>query len=156
RLPYVKGKWFLRFLEQRYGREELDGFLRKWFDSHAFTSTGSAEFESFLARELVGPHPGKTTDAELHAFLHEPGIPAFAPRAASATFDAIDTARARWLSGELRGSGLGQDKWGTLGGVHFLEGLPETVNQKQLGELDRALHLTGTANAEIAMHWYPI
>jgi leukotriene-A4 hydrolase len=155
-VPYIKGQWFLRFLEERYGREAFDPFLRKWFDSHAFTSTDSAEFERFLVRELADPHPGKATAAELHTFLHEPGIPAFAKRAVSARFAAVDRTRARWLSGEPLESALGHEKWGTHERVHFLEGLPETLTKEQLGELDRALHLTGTANPEVAMRWYPL
>jgi leukotriene-A4 hydrolase len=155
-VPYIKGQWFLRFLEERYGREAFDRFLRKWFDSHAFTSTDSEEFERFLSAELVGPHPGKATAAELHTFLHEPGIPTFAVRAASARFEAVDVARARWLSGELGVDALGHEKWGTHERVHFLEGLPETTTKERLGELDRALRLSGTANPEIAMRWYPL
>src|SRR5690606_25446801 len=31
-VPYDKGRWFLRFLESRYGRSTFDGFLRAYFD----------------------------------------------------------------------------------------------------------------------------
>jgi hypothetical protein len=51
-VAYIKGEWFLSFLEERYGRDTFDAFLRKWFDSHAFTSQDSAEFERFLMAEL--------------------------------------------------------------------------------------------------------
>jgi leukotriene-A4 hydrolase len=155
-VPYTKGQWFLRFLEERYGREPFDAFLRKWFDSHAFTSTDSAEFERFLKVELAGPHPGKTTAAELAAFLHEPGIPAFAGRAESARFAAVDAARTRWVAGEITASQLGSDDWCTHERVRFIEGLPDTVKKDRLRELDRALKLSGTSNGEIAMRWYPL
>jgi aminopeptidase N len=77
-VAYIKGKWFLEFLEQRYGRETFDAFLRKWFDSHAFTSQDSAEFERFLRAELIDKNPGKTTHEEIHEWMHSPGLPKFA------------------------------------------------------------------------------
>ena len=70
-VAYIKGKWFLSFLEERYGRETFDAFLRKWFDSHAFTSQDSAEFERFLQAELIDKNPGKTTHEEIHEWMHE-------------------------------------------------------------------------------------
>ena len=155
-VAYIKGQWFLTFLEDRYGRAAFDPFLRKWFDDHAFTSTDSGEFERFLNVELVAKNPGKTTAAELHAWLHEPGIPAFAVAAKSARFDAVDATRAQWLAGQAKPATLDTSKWSTQEWVHFLEGMPETLSQAQLSELDAAFHFTGTANAEIAQRWYPL
>src|SRR5690606_24457545 len=40
--------------------------------------------------------------------------------------------------------------------LHFLDGMPPTLEQAQLAELDRAYEFTGTANGEIAMRWYPL
>lgn len=155
-VPYTKGQWFLAFLEQRYGRETFDPFLRKWFDEHAFTSTDSAEFERFLNAELVNKNPGKTTSEQLHAWLHEPGIPTFAIAAASPRFAAIDEARPHWLAGHMKSTDFDSAKWGTQEWVHFLEGMPETLSNAQLAELDAAYHFTGTANVEIAQRWYPL
>ena len=155
-VAYIKGQWFLTFLEQRYGRAVFDPFLRKWFDDHAFTSTDSAEFERFLNAELVAKNPGKATAAELHAWLHEPGIPAFAVAAKSTRFDAVDALRTQWLAGQAKAASLDSSKWSTQEWVHFLEGMPDKLSQPQLAELDAAFHFTGTANAEIAQRWYPL
>jgi aminopeptidase N len=155
-IAYIKGQWFLTFLEQRYGRETFDAFLRKWFDDHAFTSQDSAEFERFLNAELVAKNPGKATEAELHAWLHEPGIPAFATAATSARFDAVDEMRGHWLAGHMKPADLDTSKWTTQEWVRFLEGMPQTLSAAQLAELDAAYHFTGTANAEIAQRWYPL
>ena len=155
-VAYIKGQWFLQFLEQRYGRETFDAFLRKWFDAHAFTSTDSAEFERFLEAELIAPNPGKTSHAERHAFLHEPGIPAFAEPAKSSRFDAVDAARTQWIAGSTKAADLGTSKWTTQEWVRFIEGMPEKLSQAQLVELDEAFSFTGTANGEIAQRWYPL
>ncbi len=155
-VAYIKGQWFLTFLEQRYGRETFDRFLRKWFDDHAFTSTDSAEFERFLRAELVTPNPGKTTDAELHAWLHEPGLPPTARPEVSPRFTAVDALRNDWLAGKRAAATLPVQPWSTQEWVHFLEGMPAQLSVAQLGELDAAFHFTGTANAEIAQRWYPL
>jgi aminopeptidase N len=155
-VAYIKGEWFLDFLEQRYGRETFDAFLRKWFDEHAFTSTDSGEFERFLKAELVDKNPGKSTHEELHAWLHEPGIPKFAEAAKSARFDAVDAFRADWLAGKAKPTDRDTSKWTTQEWVRFLEGMPETLTAAQLAELDAAFRFTGTGNAEIAQRWYPL
>ena len=155
-IAYIKGQWFLTFLEQRYGRETFDAFLRKWFDDHAFTSQDSAEFERFLHAELIEKNPGKTTPEEINAWLHGPGIPAFATPAASARFDSVDEDRTHWLGGHMKAGDFDTSKWTTQEWVRFLEGMPEKLSADQLTELDAAFHFTGTPNAEIAQRWYPL
>ncbi len=155
-VAYIKGKWFLTFLETRYGREAFDPFLRKWFDEHAFTSQDSAEFERFLEAELISKNPGKTTHEEIHEWMHGSGIPAFAQAAKSGRFDAIDEARGHWLAGHAKPGDLDTSKWTTQEWVRFLEGMPEKLTVAQLAELDAGFHFTGTANAEIAQRWYPL
>src|SRR5690606_5154835 len=46
--------------------------------------------------------------------------------------------------------------WTTQEWVHFLEGMPEKLDTKQLATLDEAYEFTGTPNGEIAMRWYPL
>ena len=155
-VAYIKGQWFLMFLEQRYGRETFDAFLRKWFDSHAFTSQDSGEFERFLQAELIAKNPGKTTHDEIHAWMHEPGIPAFATAATSESFTAVDELRGHWLAGHAKPANMDTANWNTQQWVHFLEGMPETLSHEQLVELDAAYHFTGTPNGELAQRWYPL
>src|SRR5690606_36019318 len=64
-VPYDKGAWFLQFLEQRFGREVFDAFLRGWFNSHAFGSTDTDAFLAYLAAELVSRYPPALTAAQL-------------------------------------------------------------------------------------------
>ncbi|WP_386068468.1 M1 family metallopeptidase [Tahibacter sp. UC22_41] len=155
-VAYIKGAWFLSFLEQRYGRATFDAFLRSWFDQHAFQSVDSDTFVAYLQKNLVDKHPGKVKPEELDAWLKQPGLPSTAVAAKSARFDKIDAARTDWQAGKRDAASLAAAKWGTLETVHFLEGLPQTLDVKQLGELDAALHFSGTANGEIAQRWYPL
>ncbi len=155
-VPYIKGQWFLKFLEERFGRDVFDPFLQHWFTTHAFTSTHSAEFERFLEVELLAKHPGKVSIGEVREWLHEPGIPSSATPAQSRRFDAVDAKQAKWLAGKLPAADLGAADWTTQEWLRFLEKMPATLNPEQLAELDAAFAFTGTANAEIAQRWYPL
>jgi leukotriene-A4 hydrolase len=155
-VAYIKGAWFLQFLERRYGRADFDAFLRGYFDQHAFQSIDSATFASYAKQNLLAKYPGKVGEAEFDAWLHAPGIPSIAEPAHSARFDVVDTARADWLAGERAPSDIATSKWSTQEWVRFLEGMPDKLQPAQLAALDAAFHFTGTPNGEIAMRWYPL
>lgn len=155
-VAYVKGSWFLQFLEQRFGREVFDPFLRGWFDDHAFQSANTDQFVEYLKKNLLSKKPGAVTDAELKAWLDEPGIPAFATKARSRNFSIVDTARIAWQgSGKLPSAQI-TGEWGTQEWVHFIDGMGKTLPVDKLAALDQAYTFTGTANGEIAMRWYPL
>ncbi|WP_367347025.1 M1 family metallopeptidase [Stenotrophomonas bentonitica] len=155
-VAYVKGSWFLQFLEQRFGREVFDPFLRGWFDDHAFQSANTDQFVEYLKKNLLSKKPGAVTDAELKAWLDEPGIPAFATKARSRNFSIVDTARIAWQGSDKLPNSQITSEWGTQEWVHFIDGLGKTLPVEKLAALDRAYHFTGTANGEIAMRWYPL
>lgn len=155
-VAYVKGAWFLQFLERRYGRAAFDAFLRGYFDHYAFQSIDSATFAAYAKANLLAKFPGKVSEAEFDAWLHAPGIPSIAEPAHSARFDVVDAARADWLAGERAPAALPSAKWSTQEWLRFLEGMPEKLDPKQLAALDAAFHFTGTPNSEIAMRWYPL
>ena len=155
-VPYDKGAWFLRFLEVRFGREAFDPFVRGWFDTHAFQSVTTADFEAWLGEHLLAAVPETVSEAEVHAWLHEPGLPETAEPTVSGRFAAVDSARARWLAGRVAARDLATAGWVTQEWLHFLEGLPETLEPAQLLELDEAFRFTASRNGEISMRWFPL
>ena len=155
-VAYVKGSWFLEFLEQRFGREVFDPFLRGWFDDHAFQSANTDQFVDYLQKNLLPKKPNAVTEAELKAWLDEPGIPAFAAKAKSRSFSNVDTARIAWEGTGTPPSSQLTGEWSTQEWVRFIDGLGKTVALDKLAALDKAYHFTGTPNGEIAMRWYPL
>jgi leukotriene-A4 hydrolase len=155
-VAYIKGAWFLSFLEQRYGREAFDGFLRGYFDRFAFESIDSTQFIAHLRETLMQDQPSVVSEAELQAWLFEPGLPEFAVAASSQRFAAIDHAREDFLADRRAPSELGSGEWSTQEWLYFLEGMPETLEAGKLLALDEAFRFTGTRNGEIAMRWYPL
>jgi aminopeptidase N len=153
---YTKGAWFMQFLEERFGRQNFDNFLRGYFDHFAFQSISSQQFADYAKVNLLDKYPGKVTQEEFNAWLNDPGVPSTAPQVASPQFDAVDAARKAWLEDGTLPAADATAKWTTQEWVHFIEGMPETLNTKQIEALDAAYKFTGTPNAEIAQRWYPL
>jgi len=153
-VPYNKGAWFLQFLEQRFGRDTFDAFLRGWFDAHAFQSVDTDQFARYLDAHLVSIQPDAISADELHEWLHAPGIPATAPPARSRALAEVDAASRAFV--ELGTLPDVRNTWSTHQWARFIERLGHTLTLGQLAELDAAFHFTGTSNGEIAMRWYPL
>lgn len=153
-VPYDKGRWFLRFLESRYGRDVFDPFLRAYFDHFAFQSITSTEFLEFYSENLEKKNLGKVSSAEIDAWLHLPGIPANAPVAHSARFDAIDKAASAFIAGNLAAKDLAAKDWVTLEWLRFINALPQKPEVAQIRALDEAWNLSNSGNGEIAFRWY--
>ena len=155
-VSYDKGAWFLQFLEERFGREAFDDFLRGYFDHFAFQSISTEAFLEYAKANLFARHPGTVTDAEIDEWVYGPGIPASAPEVLSPRLGIVDSARLGWRgSKQLPPRQITAD-WSTQERLHFLEGMPETLPVADLEQLDAAYRFTGTANGEIAMRWYPL
>ncbi len=153
---YTKGAWFLQFLEQRYGRDKFDPFLREYFNHFAFQSIDTQQFADYAKKNLLAKYPNVVTPAEFNAWLYEPGIPSTAPLAQARRFGVVDSARLAWLGTQQLPPAAITDAWTTQEWVHFIESLPETLTLEQLAQLDGAYGFTGTMNGEIAQRWYPL
>jgi len=153
---YTKGAWFLHYLENRFGRDKFDPFLRGYFDHFAFKSIDTQQFAAYAKQHLLDKYPGTVSPKEFDAWLYEPGIPGDAPQAQSLRLNTVDSARLGWLgSGQLPPTQL-TEAWTTQEWVHFIEKLPETLPLDKLAQLDAAYAFTGTGNGEIAQRWYPL
>lgn len=153
-VAYDKGSWFLRFLEQHYGRDVFDPYLRAYFDHFAFQSITTEQMLDYLKANLIEKNPGKVSTDEIKEWVYGTGIPKDAPLPSSPRFDAIDNERSAFLAGTLEAAKLDAKDWNTQEWMMFLDGLPEKADLSKLQALDAAWHLTGTPNAEIGMRWY--
>jgi hypothetical protein len=152
RIPYEKGALFLTRLEQVFGREKFDPFLKGYFDYFAFKSITTADFEDYVRKNLFPPD-AKVDPVDLHLWLHTPGLPADAPLPKSSRFAQVDELARKWLDGAIQPAEIPFNDWGTLERVHFLNVLPERMASPRLADLDKAFLFTETTNAEIAEPW---
>ena len=153
-VAYTKGSWFLRTLEQRFGRSTFDAYLKGYFAHFAFQSIDTEQMLDYLKANLFDKNPGKMDWAEVKEWVYQPGIPKNAPLPASPRFEAIDKERAAFLAGSLAAEKLDAKGWNTQEWMYFLDGMPDVAPLEKMQQLDAAWHLTGTPNAEIGMRWY--
>jgi len=144
-VPYTKGALLLRTIEAAVGRERFDGFLRAYFDEHAFRSIITADFLGYLNANL----PEAAQAVDLEEWIERPGLPESASRWESDALAKVDAAAKGWLDG----GALPEADWTTQEWLHFLRGLPEDVSTERLAELDGAFGLTESRNSEIAHRW---
>jgi len=153
-VAYVKGQFFLMFLEERFGRDKFDAFLKGYFDTFAFQSIVTEDFVKYLHGELHVDNPDALTRAELDEWLYAPGLPATAANPQSDAFDKVEAISADWQAGNISAAEIDTSEWSTHEWLHFLNTLPDVLTTPQMTALDDAFSLTGTQNAETAFAWY--
>ena len=155
-VPYGKGAAFLRLIELSVGRERFDGWLRAYFDRHAFTSVTTDTFLDDLRRSLFGAD-ADALEARLRVreWLFEPGLPANAPVPMSEGLDRARGEAARFANG-ASASSLVVTAWTTQQWLQFLARLPRTVARARLEDLDRTFALSERQNAVVLAAWLRI
>ncbi len=153
-IPYEKGALFLTRLENVFGRERFDAFLRGYFDHFAFQSITTAGFVDYLKSNLFAQDETAAGMIDLDAWLEQPGLPADAPEPSAEGFSRVADLAQRWWNGDVSAEDLPVDEWGTLERIRFLSELPETMPSNRLAKLDEAFDFTEKANPEVAEHWF--
>src|SRR5581483_9150439 len=92
-IPYEKGALLLRHLEDIFGRDSLDHFLRTYFDSFAFQSITTTTAVNFLTAHLLST---QNKYLDLHEWIYEPGLPASAPSVHSDRLSRAEREAHKW------------------------------------------------------------
>jgi leukotriene-A4 hydrolase len=142
-IPYEKGALLIRSLEEKYGREKFDLFLKGYFDHFAFQSITTQQAVDYMKENL-------DSKLDLNAWIYQPGLPADAPHPTSDKFARVDAAAAAWAStAQLPDT----QPWTSQEWLRFLRAVPERLTQKQMQSLDHAYSLTSSGNNEILEQW---
>jgi leukotriene A-4 hydrolase/aminopeptidase len=153
RLPYEKGCLFLRSLEELYGRERFDVFLRGYFDHFAFQSITTRDFLAYLAENLLDRDGKRAASIPLKMWIEEPGLPDAAPRPRSSALEEVARVAEAWNANRVPARELAWEAWRTQQRLHFLRRLPSPLPLPRMEELDQSLSLTSSGNNEIAFQW---
>lgn len=156
RVPYEKGALFLRLLEETFGRQEFDRFLRGYFDAFAFRSIRTEDFVGYLQSNLVGRHPAwaaAMAPERLEEWIEKPGLPEGAPRPMSKAFARVEGQARDWQNRRFPAEKLDTKSWSTQEWLRFLRTLPSPLALDRMRELDRDFRLTASSNSEIAFQW---
>ena len=150
--PYYKGAAFFHRLEEAYGREVLDAFLRAWFDENAFQSVETAWFETFLTERLLDRNVPQGDPVAVRHWIHGAGLPADAPVFESDLLARVEAQVKRYEEG-TPAEELDTEDWISQQWLHFVETLAADTPPESLARLDAAFDLTNTGNNEVLCAW---
>jgi leukotriene-A4 hydrolase len=153
-IAYEKGYSLLRTIEMAVGRERFDGFLKQYFNNHAFGSMTTEAFIEEVNRELIKGDPELEKKIDLQTWIYQPGLPATYPAPTSERFVAVDAQLAKWKAGTSPGMLEGTSKWSPHEWLRFINGLPQDMTIDQMTALDKAFSFTNSKNAEIVSAWF--
>jgi len=152
-VPYEKGALFLRYLEEKVGRERFDKFVRGYFDKYAFQSITTETFVDYLQKNLLAANPNMVSAADVDEWIYKAGLPKNAPQPQSDAFAKVETQAKNYLGGKIAVGAIETKLWTTQEWLHFLKTLPTNLSAKRMAELDGAFNLTKRGNSEIAFQW---
>jgi leukotriene A-4 hydrolase/aminopeptidase len=150
-IPYEKGSRFLTLLERTAGREEFDGFIRRYIETFRFTSITTEEFMDFVEKEL----PGVAEKVDARRWLYEPGMPPNAPVFRSVRLEALNRMADGFTSGE-RPSVEEIESWSPAETLVYLQRLPRPLSEEECRWLDKNLRLNRQGNYELLVEWLTI
>lgn len=152
-IPYQKGRLFITEIEERFGRDRTDEFLRSYFDRFRFQAITTEQFKEHLLENLIKGNEDIMSPERVREWIYEPGMPDGYPVPSSDAFDRVDLMSERWLADEIGISDIRNDDWHALQWIYFINNLPREMSRARMDALDEAFDLTHSANYEIAAAW---
>jgi leukotriene-A4 hydrolase len=153
-IHYHKGQLLLQYLENGFGRETFDRFLTSYFDDFAFQSITTERFLDYLDQNLLQAQKGIISREQVEQWLYQPGLPDDAPIPHSESLDRAAALAIAWAQGEVQLDEIPLGDWSPQAVVHFINNLPASLSDEQLGTLDSAYGFSDTRNAEIGRTWF--
>lgn len=151
-IAYNKGYFFLRSIEEKYGREQFDVFLKDYFSKNAFRSMDTEGFTSYIKDYYQSKFNITLEDSVFHQWIDTEGLPENVPEPHSDRFKKVDQLLASWKTEKSLDKSVGV-AWSTHEWLHFLKNLPDTLSSDQMKALDNFGNFTASGNAEIIAAW---
>ena len=152
-VPYEKGALFLRLLEEKFGREKFDMFVKNYFASHSFQSITTETFTAYLQQNLLDKNPNIFSRADVDEWIEKAGLPKDAPSPQSDAFAKVEVQANNYLNEKSAANALQTKGWTTQEWLHFLKTMPAGFKAEKMADLDRAFNFTSIGNSEIAFQW---
>ena len=153
-VPYDKGRMMLDWLENAFGREKFDDFVKTYFNHFAFQSITTETFMKYIEANLINKYPNIVSMDQVNHWVYQPGIPESAVLHSTDLFNQIDSLTKKWMNNEIEATELPTQDWNTQQWLYFLKNLPETFDHGSMVKLDKHLNLTDSKNSEIAHIWF--
>lgn len=151
-IAYDKGYLFLRKIEETIGREKFDTFLRNYFAENAFQVMDTERFLELLRSKL---EKDQLAEIQIDKWVYGEGLPDNHPVIKSEKFVNVDKAMKSWIeSGDI--NRLDSGSWSTHEWLHFINNLPEGINNQELAKLDDKFNFTHSGNTEVLAAWFQV
>jgi hypothetical protein len=151
-VAYEKGAAFLRHVESTVGRERFDAWLQSYFDRFAFEPMTTELMLADMRGALVSGDADLERRLMIDAWVYQPGVPEGVSPPRSAILAAVDDQTQAFAAGAGAAS-LDTENWTTQEWQQFLQGLPQSVPEDRLADLDATFRLSEQGNSEILFAW---
>jgi aminopeptidase N len=151
-IAYNKGYFFLRSIEEEYGREKFDAFLKDYFSDNSFSSLDTKGFERYITDYYQNTFDIALDQNQFDVWIRTEGLPAEIPAPNSERFRRVDQVLSSWKAEKKLDKAVAHE-WSTHEWLHFLKNLPEQLSEQQLKEVDNFGNFTASGNAEITTAW---
>ena len=152
-VPYTKGQLFLIYLEEKFGRERFDPFVKTYFNTYAFKSLDTPHFVEYLNKNLINKYPGVVSQDEINEWIYQAKLPAKAPQPKSDAFKTVQQHIDNWIEKSSSLGDIPTGKWTIHEWLYFVNNLPRDISIERMSELDKAYNLTQSTNNEVAHAW---
>lgn len=152
-VPYTKGQLFLMYLEEKFGRDRFDPFVKTYFNTFAFKSLDTPSFVKYLNKNLIEKYPGVVSKAEINEWIFGTKMPANAPQPKSDAFKNVQKQIDNWMNKTSSLADIPTGKWTIHEWLFFVNNLPRDLSIERMAELDKAYNLTQSTNNEVAHAW---
>ena len=148
-VPYEKGYLFLKFLEEKYGRENFDTFLKNYFKKYEFSTMTTDTFIADLKENLA---KGQNVDY-IEEWIYKTGMPPVeAP--VSERFAKVDKAFEVLENSPADIDSIKTADWTTYEWLKFLRKIPSDFGEDNMAYLDKKFNFTNSGNSEIQAIWF--
>lgn len=151
-IAYNKGYFFLRSIEEKYGRDQFDSFLKDYFSENAFSSMDTEGFKRYIKKYYQDKFNVTLDDTLFNAWIITEGLPADIAKPSSTKFKQVDELLASWKAEKPLDKSRAKD-WSTHEWLHFLKNLPPSLSPQQMKAVDEFGNFSGSGNAEIITAW---
>jgi leukotriene-A4 hydrolase len=151
-IAYNKGYFFLRSIEEKYGREKFDAFLKDYFSENAFSAMDTDGFKAYIRKYYQSKFSIALEDSMFDSWIITEGLPANCPPPVSTRFQKVDALLAGWKAEKPSDKSVTQE-WSTHEWLHFLKNLPASLTLQQMKALDDFGNFSASGNAEIVTAW---
>jgi len=151
-IAYDKGYLFLRYLEEKVGREKWDAFLKEYFKKNAFKVMTTEAFIEQLETDLFDKERINMGTIKINEWIYQPGLPNDAVIPQSDRFESVDAEMTKFVQG-TPAEELTTEEWTSHEWLHFVRAIPDTMKVEELKELDESFKFTETGNSEVLAAW---